>query len=327
MGLRGPKPKTNADWKEEVARLAPNGVVCTDDYVTSNTPLTFTHTCGHSWKRSPADWRRSPDCPRCRSLDGHRQVSRPSRFSLKYFQQRLEEVHGARVYTALSSPASNTDKTLVRHDLCGHEWMATPATLIRRHNPSRCPACNPAHQKKLHTEFLQDVHAQAGSQYIVLSEYSGINEYVTMRHEPCGHEWRVTPNKFLLDGTRCPLCVSVRISKRAREVYATLKDAGYQIELEKQFSDGPKSEAGRGLFFDFWLPEFNALVEVDGRQHEEGWWQHRQQGNNAAIQRVQYNDREKDRWAHERGIPLLRLHWRDTTFKETVQQWLISLQA
>lgn len=328
MGSRGPKPKTEEAWQREVAALAPEGVTCLDGYVNSTTPLRFRHTCGAEWRRNPADWRRSPACPACRKAEGHRQVSRPNRFSAIYFQERLDEAHGADQFTVLGTCESNLEKTLVRHAACGHEWEASPATMIRRTNPSGCPACNPARRKKSQEEFLRAVREVVQEEYRPQTSYNGTNNYVTMRHETCGHEWQVTPNNFLNQGIRCPLCVSVRISKQARSVYMALRelDVG-PVELEKRFPNGPSSPTGRPLFFDFWVPSLGAIIEVDGRQHDDGWWALRRTGDRAAIERARENDRLKNEWAAASQIPLLRLRWNDRNYKDTLCQWLASLRV
>ena len=328
MGSRGPRPKTEDEWQQEVNALAPSGVVCMDSYVNSTTPLRFGHTCGAEWQHSPADWRRSPDCPVCRKREGHRYVQRPNRFSTEYFQERLNETHGNGAFTVLGNCARNTEKTRVRHNACGHEWDASPATMIRRGGPSGCPRCNPARRQKSQEDFLSAVRSAVQDEYIPQSTYSGTNNYVTMRHAVCGHEWQVTPNNFLTQGTRCPLCVSVRISRQARSVYMQLRelDVG-PIELEKRFEGGPISPGGRPLFFDFWLPEARALIEVDGQQHEHGWWAHRRNGNTAAIIRGRDNDGIKNAWASANNIPLLRLRWDDRNYKDTLCQWIASLRA
>ena len=328
MGLRGPKPKTEEEWQQEVAAVAPSGVTCIDVYVNSTTPLRFRHTCGAEWRRSPADWRRSPNCPDCRKEEGHRRVQRPNRFSAEYFQERLNETHGNGTFTVLSDCTRNTEKARVRHNACGHEWDANPATMIRRISPSGCPGCNPARQRKSQEAFLEAIRSVAQDEYIPMSLYSGTNSYVTMRHVTCGHEWQVTPNNFLSQGTRCPLGGSVRISKLARSVYMQLRELDIgPIELEKRFEEGPVSLAGRPLFFDFWLPTLCALIEVDGQQHEHGWWAHRRNGNTTAIARGRENDRIKNDWVAANKIPLLRLRWDDRNYKDTLCQWIASLQA
>ena len=328
MGSRGPKPKTEEMWQREVAELAPDGVTCVDAYINSTTPLRFRHTCGAEWRRSPADWRRLPDCPECRRAEGRRRVQRPSRFSTEYFQERLDKIHGSGEFVVLGSCASNLDKTLVRHNACGHEWEASPATMIRRTNPSGCPGCNPARRKKSQDDFISSVRAAVRDEYVPQSPYAGTNSYVTMRHVSCGHEWQVTPNNFLSQGTRCPLCVSVRISRQARDVYVQLRELRVgSIELEKRFDGGPMSASNRPLFFDFWLPAIGVLIEVDGQQHEQGWWAHRKNGDTTAIARGRDNDRIKNEWATAHGIPLLRLRWNDRNYKDTLCQWLASLQV
>lgn len=74
----------------------------------------------------------------------------------------------------------------------------------------RCPEC----AKKRRTEaklaystetFKEKVNELVGSEYSVISDYIGIDKYITLRHNVCGHEYNVYPMNFIR-GNRCPYC-------------------------------------------------------------------------------------------------------------------------
>lgn len=60
-------------------------------------------------------------------------------------------------------------------------------------------------RRKTHEEFVKQVYDLVGEEYTVLSEYTGSGVKVSMKHNKCGNEYKVTPSHFL-KGTRCPKC-------------------------------------------------------------------------------------------------------------------------
>ena len=62
------------------------------------------------------------------------------------------------------------------------------------------------------------------------------------------------------------------------------------------------------LRFDFFLRNFNILIEYDGEQHFKAnpFW-----GGDKAFQALVENDRRKDVWAKENGFQLIRISFRD----------------
>lgn len=61
-------------------------------------------------------------------------------------------------------------------------------------------------RRKIHEEFVQEVEDEVGGEYTVLGEYQGYRTKLKMRHNKCGNEYMVTPQRFLSRGSRCPDC-------------------------------------------------------------------------------------------------------------------------
>lgn len=66
---------------------------------------------------------------------------------------------------------------------------------------------------------------------------------------------------------------------------------------------------GTRLFFDFYLPEFSLLVEVQGEQHDK--FVEHFHTDRAGFLAYKKRDRLKKEWAHSEGLLVLELRKRD----------------
>lgn len=86
------------------------------------------------------------------------------------------------------------------------------------------------------------------------------------------------------------------------KIIKVLEDNNINYCLEKSFSTciSPK---GNLLFFDFYLPEYNLLIEYDGKQHYEIAFN---QGEDKLILQKKY-DKIKNDWCKNNNINLIRI--------------------
>ena len=64
-------------------------------------------------------------------------------------------------------------------------------------------------RRKTHQEFVEEVFVLVGREYEVVGRYKNSKTKVKLKHNKCGHEWRVIPNSFTgSKGTRCPKCAT-----------------------------------------------------------------------------------------------------------------------
>lgn len=68
----------------------------------------------------------------------------------------------------------------------------------------RCPKCFKKFLKTTN-EFKKEVHERVKEEYSILGEYKRDNIHIEMKHNICGHKYKVTPSHFL-QGKRCPKC-------------------------------------------------------------------------------------------------------------------------
>ena len=105
-------------------------------------------------------------------------------------------------YELLSEYKRYSEKVKVKHILCGHEYFVTPNKWLAGR---RCPKCF-GPKKFSYNDFYEKFKNTANDEYELLTtSYKNVFEKVKVKHILCGHEYFVTPNKWLA-GRRCPKC-------------------------------------------------------------------------------------------------------------------------
>ena len=96
-----------------------------------------------------------------------------------------------------------------------------------------------------------------------------------------------------------------RKSRGEHKVEQLLSLASIKYETQKTFSTCRYKDSQCLARFDFYLPEYNIIIEYDGEQHfkysDSGWytkeyWNKRKQ-----------KDKYKTKWCQENNIPLIRI--------------------
>jgi hypothetical protein len=76
--------------------------------------------------------------------------------------------------------------------------------------------------KKLsHEEYSNRVFELVGDEYTILDKYIDTRTKILTRHNTCGNEYFVSPNKFFM-GRRCPKCARILIANDQRKSFNTL---------------------------------------------------------------------------------------------------------
>lgn len=107
-------------------------------------------------------------------------------------------------YVVLGQYVSTHKNIKIRHKECENEYDVRPSNFLKE-NGTRCPECF-GNKKLTAEEFVCRVFEQVGNEYTVLGEYVNTKTYIAMKHNTCGHEFPVKPEKFIGKGTRCPAC-------------------------------------------------------------------------------------------------------------------------
>ncbi len=99
---------------------------------------------------------------------------------------------------------------------------------------------------------------------------------------------------------------SSKLSVGEKIISEYLRKARVKFIREHHHPDLTNDITGNLLFFDFYLPRLNVVIEVDGRQHYEAY-----NGDEKKLRDQQYRDDIKNQFCVDRNIKMLRLTYAD----------------
>jgi len=198
-------------------------------------------------------------------------------------------------YTVLSEYKNSHTKIKMRHEVCGTEYEVRPSDIA--HNHSRCPKCfgTPKYTQK---EAQQIVTDRLGPEFKLVSQYHSNNKHITVEHITMNHQFSTRLETISQNNVSCPICNESHMESITRQY---LIEHNITFESQKRFPDCLYQHE---LPFDFYLPENNTLIELDGEQHFKEIPYFDQREDLAA--RI-HRDTIKDNYCTDKGINLLRI--------------------
>lgn len=141
--------------------------------------------------------------------------------------------------------------------ICGSKINKKAHSLLE----NGCRKCNTIeYNSKLFYNKLNDLF---GEDIIPLSDYVNASENMDFYRKSCGHYFSITPN-HLFNRKSCPKC-----NKSIGEQKIENLLIKYNIKYEDQKTFNNLRGVNDGLLpYDFYLPEYNLLIEFQGEQHE-----------------------------------------------------------
>lgn len=168
--------------------------------------------------------------------------------------------------------SSSQVPTLHRCKLCNYMWNTRPNNLLLGHS---CPVCaTPPRVAGPAPEYKNSIWA---SKYKNIALYYGLSEELMKTTLPmstkkidiccpnCGQARRITTSLLFTDGLSCKKC-SDGISYPEKFIAAILDQLNILYEAHQTFSWSNKKE------YDFFLPQYNCIIEAHGLQHFEDVW-------------------------------------------------------
>ena len=104
-------------------------------------------------------------------------------------------------YIFLDTYVNSKTKLRVKHSKCNRTYKVTPSHFL---SGSRCSFCYGS-TKKSDSQFKQEIYNLVGDEYTFLDEYANTHTKLRVKHNKCGHIYKVRPHDFLR-GIRCHYC-------------------------------------------------------------------------------------------------------------------------
>lgn len=224
----------------------------------------------------------------CKKCQGSKSVTREIKNKIEYVLPK----------TALEviTPFSRiTEDMEFRCNNCKETFKRKPQVFLKT---QKCPYCESRSKLKPKSVFLNDLSLKYGNEYKLLGEYINAQTPTLFEHSLCGFKWKCRPNDILCKAP-CPRC---HRSKGEKKIEKYLKINNIQYEIQKRFNDLP------GLSYDFYLINFNILIEFQGEQH---YMPIEHFGGEEKFQYQLKNDEKKRQYAKDNKYTLLEIKYTD----------------
>lgn len=233
--------------------------------------------CSHEWETRVAQKTKDSICPGCSPFNLNEKTS------LAIINPKLaKEWHPTR--NGELTPHDMTEKNTKKIwwlGSCGHEWEATSAN---RSRGGKCPYCS---NRKLLVGY-NDMWTTNPTQARLLANIEDGYRYTDSSEKrvdwKCKDCENIIKNKIINQiknyGLSCPSC-SDGISYPEKLFYNLLKQLNIDFERQKTFSWSSNKK------YDFYLSEFDMIVEVHGKQHYE------ETGRGRSLEEERENDKYK----------------------------------
>ena len=297
------KRRTHEEYKHDLAIANPN-IELLSQYVDSHTWVKLRCKIdGYVWESTPSPLLHGRGCRRCAA-------KRVSEKQSKSHSDFVAEMAVAQPNIEVTGQyVAARKKIALRCKVCGHEWEALPDNVV--HQKGGCPECAKKRLSDMHfhtEEFVRSQLAEINPDVELVGSYKGMLERVRARCRKCGYEWEpITANLYYeREGhvSTCPKC-NRSYGEKAIENYLISHSIAY--EPQKKF-DGLVGTGGRLLSYDFFLLEYNVLIEFQGEQHYKPIDYY---GGEENFQVQQAHDSLKADYASSHGHRLLAIPYKE----------------
>jgi hypothetical protein len=302
------RTKTHEFYCNEVYNLVKDEYIVLDKYLNAHTKILMRHnTCGYEWYVLPNNILSGKRCPKCCKTFPYTNDS---------IKEKIYNIVGNE-YSVMGNYCGMNNKTLMKHNICQHEWGVTLAHFIN--GGTRCPKCfgNTPYTKET---FKEKMHELVKDEYELISDCRNNRDKIKIRHNICKYEWEVSPASFL-SGRRCPECNASRGEKKIKKILDY-----NNINYQPQYTfDDLMSNLGNLLRFDFGILNKNNdlehLIEYNGEQHYEWFptWMTKEK-----YETIQYHDKLKYNYCENNDIPLLRIpYWDFDNVENILEEYIL----
>ena len=175
-----------------------------------------------------------------------------------------------------------------------------PSDHVQGHGCDKCRTDLAAERyRKDHETFLREARAVHGGKYKYLGVYTSNRKPITIicpEHGPFTQK----PVNHINRGQGCPTCSQ---SQGERAIALILEGLKIVYVREMKFEE---CRSKKPLPFDFWLPDYNTLIEYDGEQHfvPDPFF-----GGDEGLKDIQHRDGIKNHYAKRTAKRLIRIKY------------------
>lgn len=230
-------------------------------------------------------------------------------------QQFIQKIKHYTNISLIGKYVNSTTPVKIFFKKCGHIVTVLPYTITKKKIP-HCPKCPPSNTLT-HHQFLKLLHKKRPkwrNDFILLGAYKARTQRIQTKCKFCGKINMSWP-RCLLAGNTCK-CRTLQ-STGERFLRHLFKQYNIKYHPEHTFKD---CRDQRLLRFDFYLPEFNYIIEYHGVQHYRPTNLKLNGDALAHLKITQKHDNMKKKYLKMNKIPLIVFNYKTTgaTIEDTM---------
>lgn len=236
-------------------------------------------------------------CPKCGNASSRKSKRIPEEEIIK----RCEELNVDFVGTFINERKQTSVKFICRsHKEKGVQTVKWDSMKRRK---TSCNYCDET-RKMTHEEFV-DYMKEYDDTIIILGKYENRLKPIKCKCGICGHKWEMMPC-VLKKGRGCPIC---NMPKGEKRIYNVLKNNNIEFEMQKTF-EGLLGIKGGNLSYDFYVKDYNLLIEFQGKQHYEPvLFIPKNNDAEENFEKQKEHDKRKREYAKDNGYKLLEIKY------------------
>jgi len=217
----------------------------------------YCFTCEKYFTRTPKDLLQGYGCQNCKDFHPEVRKTRKERF-----YEKADEVLKFKNITIVGNYEKGNVGIKLKCGVCGNTFDKRPDKLLSGEGCLYCSKKN----KKTNEEFINEVIEMYGEGIFSFkkTKYENIKKSVIITCLKHG-DFEVIPKDFLAGRNGCKECNRLQ-SKGEMVIAKYLKDNKIKNSCNKTFDDLKDKSL---LSYDFYLPDYNLLIEYNGIQHYE----------------------------------------------------------
>lgn len=287
-------------WEEGkrsfLAELEANGHTTESDYIESHKKVLINFACGHpAHPMSPSCYKIGQRCPRCSN-------NSPEQARENYYKA-LEEVG----YKATDDYERGDVKVRIECEK-GHVFPMRPHDFV---SGQRCPKCSNRCPEQAKENFFKAVK-KAG--FKIKSGVYKTSKSLFILECDKGHEVRTNGNRFMSQNQRCKKCSASKGEGIIREWLLE-----HNIKHTWHFNLYRSTNKRKRWEYDFFIPEFNLLIEVQGEQHSK---RVKLFNKRTSLEKRQAMDKAKRQYAEFLGYDYLEVDYSESKPRLALERFI-----
>ena len=298
----GKRRKTNEEFlqelKEKNIHYKNNDIAILEEYQrTHDKILCHCNICNNDFYRTPHDLLEGKHCQKCSILA-------MGKDKLKTHSQFLCEMQDINPnIEILGEYKGSHTKIKYRCKVCETISEQTPTVMLQGHGCQKCANKKISDYRTLKQNEIEMRFDKIRDYVKIIGEYQGTNKKIKCECVICGYQWETVPNVLWRMNCKCPQC---NFSHGEAKIKDYLLDNQIEYVGQKKFDDLRGVHNGL-LSYDFYLPNYNILIEYQGEQHDKPI---KYFGNNKYETQQEHDKRKRD-YAEKNGYKLLEIWYYD----------------